>query len=121
MKKLLIIGALLFPVLASCAPTAAIRGVTVTPVLVKVSESASVGGTVTLQGRYLGGPATGRIRIGANVDASGGVVLPASAIQSWTDSQIVFTVPANVPTGGSYLFVEVGDMRSTALPFSVKQ
>lgn len=121
MKKFLITCALLSPLLASCAPTMAIRGVTVTPVLVKISESASPGGTVTIQGRYLGSPSTGRVRLGANADGTDGFVLPANAIQSWTDSQIVFTVPVNVPAGGSYVFVEVADMRSTALSFSVKQ
>ena len=48
-------------------------------------------------------------------------MFPAAAVQSWTDSQIVLTVPSDAPVGGSWLFVEVGAMRSTGLPFSVKQ
>ena len=50
-------------VLASCAPRQqAVVGVTVTPVLIKLSESAARGGILTIQGRYLGGPSTGRVR-----------------------------------------------------------
>nr|WP_254605481.1 IPT/TIG domain-containing protein [Deinococcus sp. JMULE3] len=95
--------------------------VTVTPVLIKASEGAARGGTVTIQGRYLGGPSTGRVRLGATEQGDGGYMFPASAVQSWTDAQIVLTVPADAPVGGSWLFVEVGAMRSTGLPFSVKQ
>ncbi|GGM33698.1 hypothetical protein GCM10008956_07440 [Deinococcus arenae] len=95
--------------------------VTVTPVLIKASEGAARGGTLTIQGRYLGGPSTGKVRLGANEQGEGGYVFPAAAVQSWTDSQIVLTVPSDAPVGGSWLFVEVGAMRSTGLPFSVKQ
>jgi len=101
--------------------TVTTQGVTVTPVLIKVSESARAGDSVTVQGRYLGGPATGSVRIGASMTGEGGFVIPKEAIVSWTDSQIVFKVPQNVPTGGGWLFVEVGGMLSTGLPFSVTQ
>ncbi|GAA5512188.1 hypothetical protein Dcar01_00902 [Deinococcus carri] len=109
-------------VLASCAPRQqAVAGVTVTPVLIKLSEPAARGGTLTIQGRYLGGPSTGKVRLGTDMTGAGGYVFPASAVQSWTDSQIVLTVPADAPVGGSWLFVEVGGMRSTGLPYSVRQ
>ncbi|GAA4021330.1 IPT/TIG domain-containing protein [Deinococcus rubellus] len=94
-------------------------GVTQTPVLVKVSSGAAKGQAVTLQGRYLGGPATGRIRLGADENGSGGYLIPAGAVTSWTDSEIVFNVPAASPAGGSWLFVEVNGRQSTGLPFSV--
>ncbi|GGJ63204.1 IPT/TIG domain-containing protein [Deinococcus aquiradiocola] len=106
----------------SCAPqTQAVAGITVTPVLFKLSSAGVRGQNVTVQGRYLGGPSTARVVLGADSGGAGGYVLPANAIVSWTDSQIVFTVPANAPVGGSWLFVQVGDMRSTGLPFSVVQ
>ena len=109
-------------VLSSCAPRqGAVAGVTVTPVLIKVSEPAPRGGTLTVQGRYLGGPNTGRVRLGADMNGSGGYVFPASAVQSWTDSQIVLTIPADAPVGGSWLFVDVGGRPSTGLPYSVRQ
>ncbi|MFC4453397.1 IPT/TIG domain-containing protein [Deinococcus sonorensis] len=118
LSSLLTIGA----IATSCAPrTSAVAGVTVTPVLIKVSSSAARGGTATIQGRYLGGPSSAKILLGADEDGKGGYALPANAIQSWTDSQIVFTVPSDAPVGGSWLFVQVGDMRSTGLPFSVQQ
>lgn len=63
--------------LASCAPRQqATAGVTVTPVLIKVSEPAARGGTLTVQGRYLGGPATGRVRLGADASGRGGTSSP---------------------------------------------
>jgi len=110
-------------ILASCAPRPAgpAANVTVTPVLIKVSESAARGGTLTIQGRYLGGPSTGRVRLGADMSGAGGYTLPASAVQSWTDTQIVLTVPADAPVGGSWLFVDVGGRPSTGLPYSVRQ
>jgi hypothetical protein len=108
--------------LSSCAPrTQPIAGITVTPVLVKVSAAAARGTNVTVQGRFLGGPTSARVLVGATENGVGGYALPAASIVSWTDSQIVFTVPSNAPVGGSWLFVQVGDMRSTGLPFSISQ
>ncbi|MFN4249608.1 MAG: IPT/TIG domain-containing protein [Deinococcus sp.] len=94
---------------------------TVTPVLIKGSESAARGGTVTIQGRYLGGPSTGRVRLGADERGQGGFLFPASAVKSWTDSEIVLTIPADAPVGGSWLFVEVAGRQSTGLQYSVRQ
>lgn len=119
LTSLLTAGALGFG-LSSCAPRSqAVAGVTVTPVLVKVSSAAARGSNVTVQGRFLGGPSSAKVLLGADETGAGGYALPAAAIVSWTDSQIVFTVPSNTPVGGSWLFVQVGDMRSTGLPFSV--
>ena len=121
--KRFVLGAVLLTVgLSACMPRpAAVAGVTVTPMLIKVSEGAKHGGSVTLQGRYLGGPSTGRIRLGADEQGNGGYLIPKEAVGSWSDSQIVFTVPQNAPVGASWLFIEVGDMRSTGLPFSVSE
>jgi IPT/TIG domain len=93
--------------------------VTQTPVLVKVSSGAAKGEAVTVQGRYLGGPATGRIRLGADENGQGGYLIPTASVTSWTDSEIVFSVPATSPAGGSWLFIEVNGRQSTGLPFSV--
>ena len=108
--------------LSSCAPaTQAVAGVTVTPVLIKTSVAAARGQNVTVQGRYLGGPSSAKVFLGADGNGIGGYALPANAVVSWTDSQIVFTVPTGAPVGGGFLFVQVGDMRSTGLPFSVSE
>ena len=107
--------------LSSCAPTQAVAGVTVTPLLIKVSAPVARGQNVTVQGRYLGGPSTARVLLGADSSGAGGYAVPTSAIVSWTDSQIVFTVPSNAPVGGSWMFVQVGETRSAGLPFSVSQ
>ena len=94
--SLLLVGAL-----SSCAPrVGTVVGVTQTPVLVKVSSGAARGQAVTLQGRYLGGPATGRIRLGAAADGSGGFLIPSASVTSWTDSEVVFTVPTTAQAGG---------------------
>ncbi|WP_261663824.1 IPT/TIG domain-containing protein [Deinococcus sp. Marseille-Q6407] len=107
--------------LAACAPTqqTALQA-TVTPVLIKTSASVARGGTLTLQGRYLGGPSNGTVRL-TNAEGRGGYVFPASAVQSWTDSQIVLTIPQDAPVGGNWLFVEVDGQRSTGLQYSVQQ
>ena len=120
MRVFLLGSLLLVGGLASCAPRAVtVMGVTQTPMLVKLSSGAARGQAVTVQGRYLGGPATGRIRLGANEDGQGGYLIPVAAVTSWTDSEIVFTVPSDAPAGGSWLFIEVNGRRSTGLPFSI--
>ncbi|AWN23155.1 cell surface protein [Deinococcus irradiatisoli] len=120
MRIFLLGSLLLVGTLASCAPrVGTVAGVTQTPMLIKVSSGAAAGASVTIQGRYLGGPTTGRIRLGADENGQGGYLIPAGAVTSWTDSQIVFTVPANAPAGGSWLFIEVNGRQSTGLPFSV--
>lgn len=122
MQKFLLGSLLLVGTLASCAPrTSTVAGVTQTPLLVKASEGAARGQEVTIQGRYLGGPSTSQIRLGAETNGTGGYVVPASAIKSWTDTSVVFTVPDSAPVGGGWLFVEVAGMQSTGLPFSVAQ
>lgn len=112
-------------VLASCAPRQQTQTlsqmVTVTPVLVKVGEAAPRGGKVTIQGRYLGGPGVGKVILGADESGQGGYVFPASAVVSWSDTEIVLIIPADAPIGGSWLFIKVGDMLSTGLPYSVRQ
>jgi hypothetical protein len=123
MQRIFLASLLFAGALASCAPrTGSVAGVTAAPMLVKVSEAAARGGTLTIQGRYLGGPTTGRVLLGVTEDGQGGYAVPASAVQSWTDSQIVLTIPDNAPIGGSWLFVEVGGKRSVGgLPYSVRQ
>ncbi len=123
MLRFLVASSLMVGMFASCAPrqTGMDQFVTVTPLLIKASESVPRGGTLTVQGRYLGGPATGRVRLGADESGTGGYLIPPTAIQSWTDSTIVLTIPADAPVGGSWLFVEVGGKQSTGLPYSVRQ
>ncbi|GHG06462.1 hypothetical protein GCM10017783_18890 [Deinococcus piscis] len=108
--------------LAACAPTqqAPVQQASVTPVLIKTSVAAARGDTLTIQGRYLGGAQNGTVRL-TDSQGEGGYVFPASAVQSWTDSQIVLTVPQNAPVGGHWLFVEVDGHRSTGLQYSVRQ
>lgn len=108
--------------LAACAPTqqTAVQQASVTPVLIKTSEAAGPGGTLTIQGRYLGGARSGAVRL-TDSQGEGGYVFPAAAVQSWTDNRIVLTLPQNAPVGGHWLFVEVDGKRSTGLPYSVRQ
>lgn len=125
MLRYLVASSLFAGLILSCAPrqqaTTAEQMVTVTPVLIKVSEPVARGGTLTIQGRYLGGPSTGKVRLGADESGQGGYLFPASAVRSWTDTEIVLTIPADAPVGGSWLFVQVGTMPSTGLPVSVRQ
>lgn len=110
--------------LSSCAPrqqTSTERFVTVKPVLYKVSAPVVRGGTLTVQGRYLGGPSSATIKMGVAYDGSGGFDLPAAAIQSWTPSEITFTVPSDLPAGGGYIFINIGMLKSNGLPYSIGQ
>lgn len=115
---ILLLSAVVAPTLSGCMPAAST--VTVTPVLIKVSEAARPGELVTLQGRYLGGPASSVIRLGADQDGKNGFLIPKESIVSWSDTVIVFKMPAGAPAGGGWLFVEAAGLRSTGLPYSIK-
>lgn len=121
MLRFLVASLVFTGTLSACAPAQQDQTVTVTPMLYKVSEAGARGGSVTIQGRYLGGPSSGRVRLGADERGQGGYLFPAAAVQSWTDNQIVLTIPSDAPVGGSWLFVEVAGRQSTGLPFSVRQ
>ena len=121
MKKLFTLALLCgfaIPTLSGCMPSAST--VTVTPVLIKVSEAAAPGQSVVLQGRYLGGPASGTVRLGADENGKGGFVLPVASVVSWTDSRIEFKLPSGAAAGGGWVYVEVAGRQSTGLPFSIK-
>lgn len=125
MMQKLLLGSVLLGTLVSCAPRTdtanAMLGVTQRPVLVKLLQSAVRGQDVTVQGRYLGGISGAHLRLGADADGHGGYLIPDSAIKTWNDTSIVFTVPSNAPVGASWLFAEVGGVQSTGLPLSVTQ
>ena len=121
MKKLftlVLLCGLVAPTLTGCMPSAST--VTVTPVLIKVSEAAAPGQTVVLQGRYLGGTASGAVRLGADENGKGGFILPVASVVSWTDSRIEFKLPTGATAGGGWVYVEVAGRQSTGLPFSIK-
>ena len=121
MKKLftlVLLCGLVAPTLTGCMPSAST--VTVTPVLIKVSEAAAPGQTVVLQGRYLGGTTSGAVRLGADENGKGGFILPVASVVSWTDSRIEFKVPTGATAGGGWVYVEVAGRQSTGLPFSIK-
>lgn len=121
MLRFFLASLLMTGLLASCTPRATTTAnVTAAPLLIKASETPVRGGTLTIQGRFLGGPSTARVLIGADEDGAGAFVIPASAVQSWTDTEIVVQVPEGVPAGGSWLFVEVGGHLSTGLRVSVR-
>lgn len=122
MKQIIFCSLLVGAALTACAPTEQTASMAqVTPVLIKASESAARGGTLTIQGRYLGSPINGKVRLGATTEGEGGWVFPASAIQSWTDREIVLTIPEDAPTTASWLFVEVDGLQSSGLPYSIRQ
>lgn len=106
--------------LASCTPTATTsQTVNVTPVLVKLSDTAPRGGTLTIQGRFLGGASVGRVLLG-NADGKTVYAFPQSAVQSWNDTEIVLTIPEDAPIGGNWLMVESGGHVSAGLRYSVR-
>lgn len=124
LASLLLIGGAVSGTLVSCAPRnqSTVAGVTQPPTLIKVSQAAAIGETVTVQGRFMGGQNTAYVLLGADADGKGGYKVPVSAVKSWTDSEIVFTVPSDAPVGGSWLYIVVGGMKSAnGLPFSIKQ
>lgn len=123
MFRFILTSLLLTGVVTSCSPMTQqkVAGVTVTPMLVKASEAASLGNTLTIQGRYLGGPSTGKIILGADENGKAGYTMPTDSVKSWTDSEIVVMIPKEAPVGGSWLFIEVNGRKSTGLPISIRK
>lgn len=121
MRTPLIIAALCLGALplSACAPAAGSVNTSVEPLVFLVSPSAARGERVTIQGRYLGSNTTSTLSLGGDEAGAGGAPVPAGAVVSWTDRQIVFTVPDSAPLGAGFLVVSNGTRRSPGLPFSV--
>lgn len=102
---------------ASCTPSP--DRPSVLPVLIKLSEPAAVGQSLTIQGRYLGGPSNSSVTLGADDLGNNGVKNSSSDVVSWTSTEIVLKVPVGARPGGHFVFVEVGGVRSNFLPYSV--
>ncbi len=101
----------------ACAPSP--DRPSVLPVLIKLSEPAAVGQSLTIQGRYLGGPSNSNVTLGADELGNGGVKNSSSDIVSWTSTEIVLKVPVGARPGGRFVYVDVGGVRSNFLPYSV--
>ncbi len=115
--KLLLIGFVALLGFVSCAPDAGRP--TLRPVLIKLSEPAKVGETVTLQGRYLGSKDNGAVIFGADTVGNGGATATSADVVSWNASEIQVRVPANAKTGGNFVFVSVGGVLSNGMAYSI--
>jgi hypothetical protein len=116
--KVLFAGALAALAFTACAPS---DRPTVRPLIIKLSESAKVGTTLTIQGRYLGSPSNSFVIFGANELGANGVRNAADGVTAWSSSEIQVTIPANAKVGGNFVFVSVGGVLSNAMPYSITQ
>ncbi len=101
--------------LAACAPQARTVATSVLPTIFNLKLD---GDQLLIQGRYLGngigGIAAGNyVLLGADANGAGGLAYEAD---SWSDSRITLTVPADAPTG--ILFVLADGQRSNQLTWS---
>lgn len=101
----------------SCAPD--LSRPTVRPVVIKLSEPAKVGETVSIQGRYLGSRDNGFVLFNADPNGTAGVKSAEADIVSWNASEIVVKIPAATRSGGNFLFVSVGGVLSNGMIYSV--
>ena len=115
--RALLLALLSLLAVAGCAPSA--DRPSLRPLIVKVSEPAAAGQPVTIQGRYLGGPANSQVIFRADENGRGGVTPQAGDVVSWTASEIVVKVPAGTRPGGGFLFVNVGGVLSNGMPYAV--
>ncbi|NJK44157.1 MAG: cell surface protein [Pleurocapsa sp. SU_196_0] len=116
--RVLLVGLLAFVGFVACAPA---DRPTVRPLLIKISESAKIGDTVTIQGRYLGSAATAFAVFGANDAGQGGTRVAGDNVVAWSGSEVQVKVPAGTKSGGNFVFISVGGVLSNGLPFSVSQ
>ncbi len=115
--KLLLVGFVALLALTSCAPD--LNRPTLRPVIIKLSEPAKIGETVTIQGRYLGSKENGAVLFNADSNGNAGVSSAASDVVSWTASEIQVRVPINVRPGGNFIFVNVGGVLSNGMVYSI--
>jgi hypothetical protein len=116
--RLLFAGALALFAMTACAPS---DRPTVRPLIIKLSESAKVGSTLTIQGRNLGSPGNSFVLFGANELGQGGVRNAADGVVAWSGTEIQVNIPANAKVGGNFIFVSVGSVLSNGMPYSITQ
>jgi hypothetical protein len=115
--KLLLVGLVALLAFTSCAPD--LNRPTLRPVVIKLSEPAKIGETVTIQGRYLGSKENGSVIFNADANGNSGVSAGASDVVSWNASEIQVRIPAATRPGGNFLFVNVGGVLSNGMAYSV--
>lgn len=101
--------------LAACAPQARTVATSVLPTIFNVKLD---GDQLLIQGRYLGSGIGGTeagnyVLLGADATGAGGLAYQAD---TWSDSRITLTVPADAPTG--ILFVVADGQRSNQMTWS---
>lgn len=116
--RALLAGLIALFAFVSCAPS---DRPTVRPLLIKISEPAKIGQTVTIQGRYLGGTANSVVVFGANDLGAGGTKATADNIVSWSGTEVQVKIPEGTKAGGSFVFISVGSVLSNGLPYNVTQ
>ncbi len=115
--RMLALAGLAVTLLGACAPST--EAPSRAPLIIKVSEPATVGQPVTIQGRDLGGPSNSVVVFRADEVGDGGVEAEPSDIVSWTSNLVVIKVPKAARPGGAFLFVKVGGVLSNAMPYSI--
>lgn len=117
--KLFLVGVVALLAFTSCAPD--LNRPTLRPVVIKLSEPAKVGETVTIQGRYLGSKENGVVLFNADALGKNGVNSSASDVVSWTASEIQIKIPIDARPGGNFLFVNVGGVLSNGMAYSISK
>ncbi len=115
--KLLLVGFVALLAFTSCAPD--LNRPTLRPVIIKLSEPAKIGETVTIQGRYLGSKENGLVLFNADALGKSGVNAGTADVISWTASEIQVKIPIEARPGGNFLFVSVGGILSNGMAYSV--
>jgi hypothetical protein len=115
--KLLLVGIVALLAFTACTPD--LNRPTLRPVIIKLSEPAKVGETVTIQGRYLGSKENGVVLFNADSNGATGVSSAVSDVVSWSASEIQVRVPLNTRPGGNFIFVSVGGVLSNGMAYSI--
>lgn len=116
--RALLVGLIAVSAFVSCAPS---DRPTIRPLLIKISEPAKAGETVTIQGRYLGSSANGFVVFGANDLGVGGTKSVADNIVMWSGTEVQVKIPNGAKAGGNFVFISVAGVISNGLPYNVTQ
>ena len=113
----LLLASLVALAFTSCAPD--FSRPSLRPVLIKLSEAAKIGETVSLQGRYLGSKDNATVIFNADPNGNNGITASAADVIAWGASEIQVKIPNNARPGGAFVFVSVGGTLSNGLPYSI--
>ena len=94
---------------------------TINPCITSISPtSGGIGTSITINGSEFGAsPGAGNYDTSSNNINLGGTAVPTGDVTSWSNTQIVFSVPSGVTSGSNNLYVVAGSISSNTVTLTI--